>query len=298
MSWRAIARKDFEDVIRSRMIWGILSVFVVLMAIITFGAAAGNLGDATGEDVIFLFANVGGQLLVPIVALVVGYMAIVGERQSGSLRMFFGLSFDRADVFYGKLASRLGVIGVATLVTVVLAGVLSLGLFGSLPLAAFLGFGVLTVLFGAMFTAIAVSVSAMAPSRMRAMAGAIGSYVLFVMLWHPIVAGVHFLVEGELAGYSAPEWYFLLLRLNPLEAYNRALSGLVDQYLYGLFGWETVVEDVSSGQLQQTSLMVSDRLGGHVPFYLTEWFSVVVLLAWIVVPVYLGYRRFQRVDLN
>lgn len=298
MTWQGIARKDYEDVIRSRMIWGLLGVFVLLMAIITFGAAAGQLEDATGEDILFLFANIGGQLVVPIIALVVGYMAIVGERQSGTLRMFFGLSFGRRDVFAGKVASRLGVIAVATLATCAVAALLSLLLFGSVPVREFLGFTALTVLFGTMFTAIAVSVSAMAASRMRAMAGAIGSYVLFVMLWHPLVAGLYYGLNGELVGYEAPAWYFLALRLNPLDAYNKAVGALLDQYLFGLIGWTSIVEDVSSRRMQEGGLLVSERLGGDVPLYLSEWAAPVVLLAWTVVPLLVGYYRFERADLN
>lgn len=298
MSWRAIARKDFEDVIRSRMLWGILGVFVVLMTIITFAGAAGQSTNGSGEDILFLFANVGGQLLVPIIALVVGYMAIVGERQSGSLRMFFGLSFDRDDVFFGKLASRLGVIVVATLGTCALAGVVSLVLFGAVPLRAFLGFAAFTVLLGAMFTAIAVSVSAVAASRMQAMAGAIGSYVLFIMLWHPLVAGIYYALNGSLVSYAAPKWYFLALRLNPLSAYNRGVSVLIDQYVYGLFGWPNIVADIPPQQTQDGGLMVSERLGGELPVYLSEWATPVVLVLWMVVPVAVGYYRFERVDLN
>lgn len=298
MTWHAIAQKDFEDIIRSRMIWGLVGIFVLLMAIITFGAAAGQSEGGSGEDILFLFSNVGGQLLVPIVALVIGYMAIVGERRSGSLRMFFGLSFDRDDVFFGKLASRLGVILVATLVTCALAGLLSFVLFGSLPTGAFLGFTVFTVLFGLMFTSIAVSVSAMAASRMQAMGGAIGSYVVFTMLWHPAVAGIYYALNGELVGYDAPAWYFLALRLNPLDAYNRGVSILIDRYVYAIIGWPNVVEDISSQQLQNGGLMVSERLGGDLPFYLSEWITPIILAAWMIVPILIGYRRFERVDLN
>ncbi|MFB6198564.1 MAG: ABC transporter permease subunit [Halobacteriaceae archaeon] len=222
----------------------------------------------------------------------------MGERRSGSLRMFFGLSFDRDDVFFGKLASRLGVIGVATFVTSLVAGAMSLILFGSIPVPTFLGFTGLTVLFGAMFTSIAVSVSAMAASRMQAMAGAIGSYVLFVMLWHPIVGGIYYALNGELVGYEAPTWYLIALRLNPLEAYNRGISILIDQYLYGLIGWESIVEDIPPQKMRDGGLMVSERLGGELPFYLTEWVSPIILLAWIAVPIYIGYRRFERADLN
>jgi ABC-2 type transport system permease protein len=44
-------------------------------------------------------------------------------------------------------------------------------------------------------------------------------------------------------------------------------------------------------------MALGGALGGPVPFYLTGWASVVVLLAWLVVPLALGYRSFARADL-
>ncbi|QCS42669.1 ABC transporter permease subunit [Natrinema versiforme] len=297
MTWVAIARKDFEDIVRSRMIWGIIGIFLVLMGIVTVGASS-QIEDPAATDVIFFFTNVGGQLFVPIIALVVGYMAIVGERQSGSLRILFGLSHNRRDVLFGKLASRTGVIAAATLIACVFTVVLMLALFGSLPVRTVLAFVALTLLLGAAFTAIAVGVSAMTATRTQAMGGAIGSYILFTLLWHPLVAGLHYLLEGDLVGLEAPGWYLFALRLNPLEAYRQAMSLLVDGYVPALVGWETIVEDVPQGAFQQGTLAVSDRVVGDVPFYLSEWFAAVVLAVWIVVPVAIGYRRFERADLN
>mgnify|MGYP006896999159 FL=1 len=47
-----------------------------------------------------------------------------------------------------------------------------------------------------------------------------------------------------------------------------------------------------------TSLPV---IGGSVPadppLYMQPWFAAVVLVAWLVVPAALGYRRFERSDL-
>ncbi|MGQ3413091.1 ABC transporter permease subunit [Natrinema sp. LN54] len=297
MTWVAIARKDFEDVVRSRMVWGIIGIFLVLMGIVTVGASS-QIEDPAATDVIFFFTNVGGQLFVPIIALVVGYMAIVGERQSGSLRILFGLSHNRRDVLFGKLASRTGVIAAATLIACAFTVVLMLALFGSLPVRTVLAFVALTLLLGAAFTAIAVGVSAMTATRTQAMGGAIGSYILFTLLWHPLVAGLHYLLEGDLVGLEAPGWYLFALRLNPLEAYRQAMSLLVDGYVPALVGWETIVEDVPQGAFQQGTLAVSDRVVGDVPFYLSEWFAAVVLAVWIVVPVAIGYRRFERADLN
>jgi len=41
----------------------------------------------------------------------------------------------------------------------------------------------------------------------------------------------------------------------------------------------------------------AERYPGDAPFYLQEWFGVVVLLFWLAVPVAIGYYRFERTDL-
>ncbi|MFC4541187.1 ABC transporter permease subunit [Halosolutus amylolyticus] len=299
MSSTLIARKDFEDAVRSRMIWAVMGVFVFLMVVISAGAASNGLAEAEPTEIIPLVANIGGQLMIPVLALLVGYMAIVGERQSGSLRVLFGLSHSRWNVFLGKLASRLGVIVVATAVACLVALGMVVAMFDSFPARTLLAFSLLTVLLGMVFTAIAVAVSAMSASRMQAMAGAIGSYVLFTLGWHPLVAGVHYLVEGSLPGYEAAGWYFFLLRLNPLEAYTQVSSELADQFIWGIFGWQGVVEDIPAETLQEpNALMLSNRLGGDLPLYLQEWTAVPILLLWIAIPLAIGYWRFEGADLN
>ncbi|WP_175424132.1 ABC transporter permease subunit, partial [Haladaptatus sp. W1] len=35
-----------------------------------------------------------------------------------------------------------------------------------------------------------------------------------------------------------------------------------------------------------------------VPFFLEKWFMLVILAAWLVVPLVLGYWRFERADLG
>lgn len=298
MSWRTVARKDFEDVVRSRMVWSILAVFVLLMTIVVLGASSNSGQDVGLADVVNFFSTLGGELLVPLTALVVGYMAIAGERESGSLRILFGLSHGRRDVLVGKATSRVTTMVVVATVACVSAAVLSLAVFGSMPADVFVGFLVLTVGLAAAFTGIALGVSAVTGSRRGAMGGAVGSYVFFTILWNPFVAGLHYAVEGELVGIDAPAWYLFLQRLSPLEAYRQGLMELLGENVFGLFGWEFIVEDVDQEAMADGGLVVSNRVGGEAPFYLTEWFAVLILLAWLVVPLALGLRHFEAADLN
>lgn len=299
MSWTLIARKDFEDVIQSGMFWAVMGVSLLLMSIVTFGVSTGGLDDLGQEIVYSLFDTLGTQLVVPVIALVFGYMAIAGERTSGSLRVLFGLGHNRRDVILGKLVSRSVVMTIGALLSCAVVAGLILSLFDTFETGTFLGFVGLTILLTLAFTGIAIGVSSTTGSRGRAMSGAIGSYVLFKLMWHPFVAVFHYAVEGELVGAEAPDWYLGLLMLNPLTAYSDTLGQLIGQSTFSLIDWSTVVEDVpQEAAREQGALLLANRTAGEVPFYLEQWFAVVVLLAWFLVPVALGAWRFQRADLN
>lgn len=299
MSVAVVARKDVEDVLRSKLLWSILGLFVLLMIIVTAGASSGELADAGPGAVMAMFVNIGAGLLLPIAAIFVGFLAITGERESGSLRVLFGLNHRRVDVLGGKLVSRIAAIVVVALVACAVVGGMSLALFGDVDPIPFAAFTSLTVLLAAMLTAFAVGVSAMSATRYRAMGGAIAGYLAFVMFWYPAVAGLHVLIEGELPGYRLPEWYLLLQYLNPLEAYRQAIMLLTGENASLLVGWSFIVEDIDPGVTAEAGwLAANHRIEGSLPVYLSEWFAAVVLLVWIGVSVLIGYWRFERADLN
>lgn len=292
MSISLVARKDFEDVVRSRTLWSIIVVFVVLSVIIVFGASP----EGEWTEILHIFNNLAAQLLIPITALVFGYLAIAGERESGSLRIMFGLSHDRRDVVFGKFISRLSVTIIAAVVLCLVTFGTILVEFGTPDVGTFLAFSGLTILLAAAFTGIAIGVSLVTGRRATAMTGAIGSYLFLLLFWHPLVAGVHYLVEGSLPGYEASNWYFFLLGLEPLTAYRNATGLLTGEFYWPIIGWPNIVEDIPEEQLDV--LLLTDRLGSELPFYLSEWFSVLVLLAWAILPVVIGYWYFSRTDLN
>lgn len=296
MSWTGLARKDFEDVIRSWLLWAVVLVFVAINGLLAISAAISGTEDADAVGVYDLFQTFAGELLIPLAALMIGYMAIAGERQSGSLRILFGLSFDRDDVLFGKLASRVLAITVATLVLLGVTALLIMG-FTSIDLSQFLQVAALTILYAAAFTAIAVSISALSDSRAKAMGGAVGIYVVFVMLWDAAVALLFRATQGQFPGLEAPAWYFFLKRLNPMTAYRESMTVILDQYQWGLIG-SGIVEDIPEEEFTGESLRLSNRVAGELPFYLSGWFSGVILLGWIVLAVGVAYWSFMRADLN
>ncbi|NEU57731.1 ABC transporter permease subunit [Halorussus sp. MSC15.2] len=279
MSWLVVARKDFEDAVRSRMLWVITAVFLLFSVGAVYVRKA-ILGDAPGLPDATQFLTSPASLIIPLTALVVAYLAIAGERESGSIKILLGLPHTRADVVLGKLVGRTLVVTVGIFVAFAGAAITLLALFGELAVVDFLLLTLLTVLFGLTYVGIAIGASSFAATRSRAMALAVGAFFLFQVLWNLVPLGVYYLVEGGLpTGASAtPAWYYLLQVLNPNNAYSQA----ADLVFSG------------AGPIVPAEALA----GSSVPFYVQNWFGLVVLVGWLVVPVLLGYWRFERADLG
>ena len=290
MKAHIVAAKEFRDASRSRMLWAVIALF----ALFSVGGAVAfdRLYDGlTAVDATRMLA-VPASKIVPLAALLVGYLAVAGERDSGSIRVLLGLPATRADVVVGKLVGRTGVVAVAVLVAFGAGGLAVFALFGTFPLADLVALAVLTALFGLAYVGIAVGVSSFAATRARAMAGAIGVYALFGVLWGVVPAAIHYLIEGAVPEPPLPAWYLLVIRINPEQAYAAA-----GQFLLGEFGTSYVVD--AGGNVQQgAARSLSELVAGSVPFYLEPWFGLVVLGAWLLVPVGIGYLRFRTADLG
>lgn len=294
--WRAVARKDFEDAVRSKMLWSVMGVFVAFMAVLVVlvQATAPDAVDSGATAVLAFVAQL-AQLFVPLTALIAGYMAVVGERTDGSLRILLSYPFSRFDVVFGKLVGRSAVIATTLVVAFVFALGLATLMYGGAALGPFLGLVVAALLFGGAWTGVAVGISAGSTTRGRAMALAIGLYLVMFMFWQAIAAGVYSLVEGSIPGLVVEPWYFLLERLNPIEAFRVLAESALGEPVRSMV--MLPVEDVPLDASPE-QLALANRVAGDLPFYLDDWFAAVLLVAWAVVPALVGYRRFRRSDLE
>lgn len=293
-TWRQIARKDVEDAARSKLLWGIGAAFVLFLALffVVAGATAPTEPTAT---MALSFVAVTSQLFIPIVALVAGYMSIVGERRSGSLRILLSYPFSRLDLVLGKVVGRGLVVGLTLVVALIVGGMVAGVLYGNPGVGTFTGYLATVLLFGLAFTGIAVGISAGTATRGRAMAMSIGTYMGALLFWRPIVSGVYYLINGSLPGLTVEPWYLLARRLNPVEAFKVLASSVLETPVNLAFG--IPVEDIPS-DVPPDQLTVANRLVGEVPFYLEDWFTAVVLLLWLIIPGAIGYLRFRDADLD
>jgi len=319
-----VARKDFEDAIRSR---GVLFVSVLFVGLFVLGAyffadavsqqlqnpPAGNApaGNGSGpggqpdvtSDSFLRTLSTATTLLIPIVGVVASYAAIVGERASGTLKLLLALPHDRMEVVAGKVLGRGAVVCVPAVVGLLL-GMLVFPLTAvTLEPGTYLLFTLLTALFGVTFVTLAVGISAAVATERRAVIGSVGTYLFLVVFWNSLVDPT----VGRLA--DALEWgtetsveATLLLRLlNPLGAYKSLVSSLTTDSVAlaraGVIGQIHLSTQGSrrAGLLQQ--IYAQQLSQGGVPFYLTDAAVLVYMLLWLVVPGVVGYLLFERSDL-
>lgn len=283
MTWRVVARKEFEDTIRSRWLIGLSVLFALLIggAVYVTSLIFGG-GDATltSTRVLRAFPIKDGIVttLLPLVALVVSYNAVVGERESGSLKLLLALPHARSAVVIGKVGGRAAALAIALVAGFTLPALVFLfsGTF-TLEAVAYVQYVFLVVLLAAAFVAVGVGISAAVDSDRLAIAAAVGVYLVFVALLGA--------VQGSLGLFSAfvgwPEWIPLTVNqttrvlqlLNPAGAFKFVINGTLGT---GLF----LESNANSG--------VGPRL---------QLSGVLMLLAWTVIPPLLGLLRFEEADL-
>lgn len=275
-----IARKEFADAARSKLLWGLTLVLLVVTVPSFFGMTDGPILDDAANAVTF-FPLTFQNFVAPLV-MIAAYRAVVGERESGSLRVLFGHPVTRRDVVAGKLLGRTALVAVVLLIGTIALGIVVVTAYGSLPVGLFVIMAVYIMAYGAVWTAVTVGVSAAVSSRLQAITTVLGLFMFFgpFPLWKnigmPLVA---LLATGSpstaginpLKANTWPTWYLYAQRLNPMENFVETrmfVASLVDPSS-GYFGGVQV-----------------------------QLFGIAVLVAWAVVPLAIGYWQFKRVDLT
>lgn len=272
MNWRPIARKDFLDAVRSRTLWGLLVVFVGLLLVITY---VGQLGDGSELEQFIEFTAGGFALFVPLVSIVLGYKAVVDERESGTIALLLSFPHTRLDMVVGKFVGRSIVLAIPVFVGLVVASGAIVFLYDSFPLIRYLLFAVLSVLLGLAFLAIAVGLSMSTTSSRRVTTGAFGAYILLGVLWTSVIDVLLLVLwrfEPTITA-SPPDWALFVQMASPVESFNRLVTALFD---------------ISAG---------ASYAADGAPWFTDAWVAVLVLVGWVAVSLGLGYLKFAHTDL-
>jgi Cu-processing system permease protein len=262
-----IASKEFWDRIRNRWVLAVALVFTAFALIIAyFGTAQqGAVGfrsiDLTIASLVSLVIY-----LIPLIALVLGFDAIVGERERGSLDLLLSMPITRQELLLGKYAGLAAALAFSTiagfgLVAIVLSAKLDLN-----ALYHYVGFMLSSVLLGCAFLSLAVMLSVFAADRTRASGLAIATWFFFVLVFDLLLLGALVVTGGQWGGELLP----YLLLANPADVF-RILNIFSLDDVRALYGLATVFP----------------------PALANPWLLGLVMLAWIVAPLGIASWRFR-----
>ncbi|WP_302080528.1 ABC transporter permease [Salinibaculum rarum] len=300
MSIAAVARKGLKATGRSQTLWAGAITLGIIAVLLAFANQGTNQSPAEAVKRTFHTLTIVLSLLLPIVALVASYLAIAGEREGGGIKFLLSLPNQRRAVFLGKLLSRLVVVAVGIGFIYVAATSVSLTKHGAFPAVVIFGTLLLTLTYGSVFVSIAVWLSAGAASRSRAVGRALTAYFVLVLLYlFPIIqiSSLVRAVHTDLLGMETnPDLYNAIEYTSPYRAYQKATNLVVPDGLKQ----RPFLDSAANADTAAASRGVDEaaRAAPELPVYLTDEMSLLILAFWLVVPVLLGIRTFNRAELE
>lgn len=253
-----VTRLEYALSIRNRWAFALTGLFASLAVLVV---ALGGQGGVVRSDAVVVSLVELSALLLPLVALVYGYDAIVGNDQAGWLGMLFALPVPRSRVVVGTYVGRLAVFSGAVVAGFGIGG-LWLATEGRLT-AAYLGLVGAAVLGGGAFLALSLLVSTLAAEKTHALGG-----TLLLWVW---LALVHDLVSVGLiaADVVGADWLPVFVLANPVTVFRVLALQAVPTVTGGM-------ADVLVGSGLTTPVLVG------------------ALVVWIVGPVWLSSRLVAR----
>ncbi|MBI3144728.1 MAG: ABC transporter permease [Pseudogulbenkiania sp.] len=266
-SIRVVAAKEFRDRLRNRWVLAVSTVFTLFALVIAyFGAAQQGEVGLRGIEVTIASLVSLVIYLIPLIALLLGFDAIVGERERGSLELLLSLPITRAELILGKYGGLAAALSVSTLIGFGLVGALLATRLGGAALYHYAGFMLSALLLGLAFLSLAVLVSVLASDRTRASGVAIALWFFFVLVFDLLLLGL-LVVQGD--GPLGGVLPYLML-LNPADLF-RILNIFSGDELRTFYGLGSVMPDLLTQPL---------LLGG-------------IMVGWIVTPLACAMWRFR-----
>ncbi len=213
--------------------------------------------------------------LVPLIALLLSYDAIVGEAERGTLALLLSYPVARSEVLVGKFLGHVAVLAFATVLGYGAAASALLTVKDAVPDAeSYMAFARLiasSAVLGAAFLALGYLVSAAARDRGTAAALAIAVWLLFVLLYDMALLGALVADHGKTITRTA---FNVLLLFDPADVYR----------LFNLTGLPRISQMSGMGGLV-----------GEAEFGRSTLETA--LAVWVLVPLILGMVIFKRKQL-
>jgi Cu-processing system permease protein len=266
----AIAVREVREAIRNRWVLAAsasLGGLALMLALL--GSAA--VGESRAAPLAVAVANLSSLsvYLVPLLALLVSFDAIVGESERGTLALLLTYPVKRWQLLVGKFAGHLTVLTFAV--------ALGYGPIGGFVIwrsadpqgwQGYVAMMLASVLLGAVFVALGYLVSVICRQRASAVGAVIVLWLALVVLYDLGLLGVLLADENHAIGERV---FAALLLINPGDAY-RLFNLLAIDAVSALTGMSAVVDGLA---LERST-------------------PLLVLAAWVVAPLAMSAILFQR----
>jgi ABC-type transport system involved in multi-copper enzyme maturation permease subunit len=215
-------------------------------------------------------------ILIPIIAIMLGYSTIAGEAESGSLYVVLSYPVTRNEVLLGKYIGLGSVIVVSCIIGFGAGGVIIAATVGTASGLGYLIFIGLTILIGLLYLSLAIMASAYCKRKVTALASGIIIF-FWAMIYGMIIMGIYLGTGGSADDFFSgniefPDWLWKSIVLSPGDMYQ--MSSMQAFGINQMFG-----------------------ISIEAPEYMSLNFLVGVLLIWTIVPMILAYFFFKRRDI-
>jgi Cu-processing system permease protein len=265
-----IAGQEVRVALRNRWIVATTLLLAALALSLTLlgSAPTGTVGADPLAVVVVSLASL-TIFLLPLIALLLSFDAVVGEQERGTLILLLAYPVARWEVVLGKFLGHAVILAVATVLGYgcALAALLLRGEFTGAGWPAFAGMVASSVLLGAAFLALGGLASVVVRERATAAGIAVAIWLVFVLLYDSALLG---LLVADQSRFIGPAVLDVLLLLNPADAYR----------LLNLTGSEAV--------------RVYAGMAGPGESGLAPWVLATALAGWAVVPLALAVLVFSR----
>lgn len=264
----AIASKEWMSALRNRWVLGVSVILVMMALAISYFAFAprGQTGFGGFEVTVVSLSSL-VVYLVPIVALTLGFDAVVGEAEGKTLELVLTMPVTRLEFFLGKFIGLGASLAASIVAGFGLAGVVIALRAGTAQLGDYAFFIASAVLLGLVFLSLALMASAAAGERSKAVAWVLFFWFFFVLVYDLVLIGVLVATEGRMGGGA----FSALLYLNPADLFRLMnLAGV--EGMRATYGLTTLAQ----GPLFDVRVLAAG------------------MLLWIAVPLAAGYMIFRK----
>ncbi len=297
---RVIAEKEFADAVRSKRLWGLTAVMLTLfgLMIFSFGLSARMGGEQILDPLsqILLSLQTSVSTIAPLLGLALGYDAISGEREKGTLRLILSRPIYRDQVINGKAVGAVLTLAFAIgLATMVLVGCSSILLGASLDLDLVLRiviYVLLTILLAFTYYSISLLISSFSRRSSRSLILSILVWILFSF----VIPLIGFLFATSVVGPVPPpddteafrEWTRRVAEIT--EMFNMVRP----DYHFSEVATKLIIARAQFATEVVSELEALPSTIGEV--FVHGWVNLVVLVLYALVPYIASYAVFTSTE--